>query len=225
MFKSKLRPVVISQAEHAKLAGTLALLWGNPSFDLPEIDRLSFITGVGLHDRGYGPIDAAAIGEISEADWLATTRRGFYMPCSDPVADLIIKHHLKRLNSSGDSAESKALADEMARVVKNRLEQYALSGTQFERIDRITNLCDMIAFDFCFEQAAEGEIMVCPCNDSEDQIAVHYVIEDGKIMADPWPFSVETYSNYLTGYQLREYPAELDPLIIPYHLAKTPMVP
>ena len=29
MFKSKLRPVVVPQWEHEKLAGTLALLWGN----------------------------------------------------------------------------------------------------------------------------------------------------------------------------------------------------
>jgi hypothetical protein len=217
--------VVIPQSEHAKLAGTLALLWGNSSFDLPEIDRLSFIAGVGLHDRGYGCLDAAAIGEIAEADWLATTRRGFHMPCSDPVADLIIKHHLKRLNSNGDSAESKELGEEMERVIQSQLEQYALSGEQFARIDRITNLCDMIAFDFCFEQAAKGQIMICPRNDTKEEIVVHYLIEEGKIMADPWPFSVETYSNYVTGYHLKDYPAELDPLIIPYQLAKTARVP
>ena len=29
MFKSKQRPIVIPQWEHQKLAGTLALLWGN----------------------------------------------------------------------------------------------------------------------------------------------------------------------------------------------------
>jgi len=64
MFKSKLRPIVIPQSEHAKLAGTLALLWGNTSFDLPETDWLSFIAGVGLHDRGYGYLDTSAIDEM-----------------------------------------------------------------------------------------------------------------------------------------------------------------
>jgi len=29
MFKSKQRPIAIPQWEHQKLAGTLALLWGN----------------------------------------------------------------------------------------------------------------------------------------------------------------------------------------------------
>ena len=53
MFKSKLRPITIPQAEHGKLAGTLALLWGNAQIERPAIDFASFVMGVGLHDRGY----------------------------------------------------------------------------------------------------------------------------------------------------------------------------
>jgi len=225
MFKSKLRPIVIPQSEHAKLAGTLALLWGNTSFDLPETDWLSFIAGVGLHDRGYGYVDTSAIDEMPEVEWSAITRRGFYMPCSDHVADLIIKHHLKRLTSYSDSAESRVLGAEMDRVIQNQLEQYALSREQFERIDRITNFCDSIAFNFCFEQAAKGQVTIFPGNNSKDEIPVHYVIEDGEIRADPWPFSMATYSNYLIGYQLKDYPIGLDPIIIPFRLAKVTIVP
>ena len=50
MFKSKQRPIAISQWEHQKLARTLALLWGNAAFERPPVPFDSFLIGVGLHD-------------------------------------------------------------------------------------------------------------------------------------------------------------------------------
>jgi len=59
MFTSKQRPIAIPQWEHQKLAGTLALLWGNTEFERPSVPFESFLTGIGLHDRasprGYPP--------------------------------------------------------------------------------------------------------------------------------------------------------------------------
>jgi hypothetical protein len=43
MFLSKQRPIAISQWEHQKLAGTLALLWGNAEFEQPPIPFESFL--------------------------------------------------------------------------------------------------------------------------------------------------------------------------------------
>jgi hypothetical protein len=57
MFKSKRRSVVTPQSEHLKLVGTLAMLWGNDAFDAPPVERVSMISGMGSHDRGYGFID------------------------------------------------------------------------------------------------------------------------------------------------------------------------
>ena len=37
MFISKQRPIAIPQWEHQKLAGTLALLWGNADFERPPV--------------------------------------------------------------------------------------------------------------------------------------------------------------------------------------------
>jgi hypothetical protein len=54
MFISKQRPIAIPQWEHQKLAGTLALLWGNAEFERPLVPFESFLTGIGLHDRAYG---------------------------------------------------------------------------------------------------------------------------------------------------------------------------
>jgi hypothetical protein len=65
MFTSKQRPIVIPQWEHQKLAGTLALLWGNAEFERPPVPFESFLTGVGLHDRAYGPFDNLPIGGIA----------------------------------------------------------------------------------------------------------------------------------------------------------------
>ena len=113
MFESKVRLIVIPQAETGKLAGALAFLWGNAQFDLPAIDFASFTLGVGLHDRGYGFQDAFAIGGISETAWLQLTRQGFYMAFADPVADLLVKFHLQRLVSYGQAAPRQALFFEM----------------------------------------------------------------------------------------------------------------
>jgi hypothetical protein len=89
MFKSKQRPIVIPQWEHQKLAGTLALLWGNADFERPPIPFESFLAGVGLHDRAYGLLDNLPIGGIPEEEWLVLTHSGFEMTWADPIADLI----------------------------------------------------------------------------------------------------------------------------------------
>ena len=105
MFISKRRPITISQAEHQKLAGTLAMLWGNDQFGLPPVPFESFHTGIALHDRAYGALDNLPIGAISESEWIALTWRGFDMTWDDALADLIAKRHLQRLMSYGNSEE------------------------------------------------------------------------------------------------------------------------
>ena len=69
MFKSKRRPIVTPQSEHLKLVGALAMLWGNDEFDMPPVERTSLIAGIGLHDRGYGFLDTASIGEMDDSEW------------------------------------------------------------------------------------------------------------------------------------------------------------
>jgi uncharacterized protein DUF3891 len=140
MFKSKQRAVAIPQWEHQKLAGTLALLWGNAEFDRPTVPFESFLAGIGLHDRAYEPLDNLPIGELGEEEWLALTRSGFDMSWSDPVADVITKLHLKRLVSYGDSPARQAQAAVMAQAIQEQIERHGLDAATFERIDRITNL-------------------------------------------------------------------------------------
>jgi hypothetical protein len=218
MFKSKQRPIAIPQWEHQKLAGTLALLWGNAEFQRPPVPFDAFVTGIGLHDRAYGPLDNLPIGELPEEEWLALTRAGFEMAWADPIADLIAKMHLKRLTSYGSAPARQAMIAEMSQAIQEQLQRHGFDVVLFERIDLITNLCDKIAFDFCFEAPAKGEVRIFPRNDRDDEVAVHYRIEDGTIDVAPWPFGVDSNTGYLVGYQLDGYPAELEPVMLPHRL-------
>jgi hypothetical protein len=218
MFKSKQRPVVIPQSEHSRLAGALAFAWGNAQFDSPPLPRLSFVEGVALHDRGYGYLDILPIGEACEDDWLEVTRRGFEMPSGDAIAAIITRFHLRRLVAWRATPERHALAEEMATAIDQQIAQTGLPKLIFERTDRITDFCDSVSFDFCFERPAHGRVMVYPRNDSEEEISIQYEIKDGDITLTPWPLAVDKISGYLIGYQADSYPERLIPVLLPYHV-------
>jgi hypothetical protein len=218
MFKSKIRPIVTPQSEHLKLAGALAHAWGNTDFDLPPFPLLSFVEGVALHDRGYGYLDQRPIGDPDEDKWLKITWKGFNMPASDPVADLITKLHLRRLVRSQDTPRRAAMLREMESLIEAQIAEHGFSAADFERLDRITNLCDSISFIFCFEAPARGQVMVYPRNGSDEQVAVEYELKDGAISVSPWPFGVESLRGYLIAYQEDGYPQRLEPVLMIYSI-------
>jgi hypothetical protein len=90
----------------------------------------------------------------------------------------------------------------------------------FERLDRITNLCDKISFSFCFDVPASGEVSIFPRNADDAEATVQYHVEDGVISVSPWPFSVGNYEGYLIAYHLESYPERLDPFILPFRLQR-----
>ena len=220
MFKSKRRPVVTPQSEHLKLVGTLAMVWGNADFDTPPIERMSMIAGMGLHDRGYGYLDNHPIGGMDDSEWFEIARRGFYMECSDVVADTIMKYHIRRLAGHDDSPGRKALFDEFSDAIDEQLKQHSLSKGLFERIDHITDLCDSLSFSFCFDVPASGETLIYPRTGEDREVAVKYQVEDGLLSASPWPFSVDRFEGYLVAYKSDGYPELLDPVILPYLLKR-----
>lgn len=221
MFKSKRRPIVTPQSEHLKLVGTMAMLWGNDKFDSPPIERESMIAGMGTHDRGYGYLDNHPIGGMDESEWFPIARRTFNMPCTDVVADSIVKYHFRRLAGHDDSPGRKALTKEFSKAIDEHLEKHNLSKELFDRIDRITDLCDSLSFSLCFDMPASGEISIYPRNGQDTEIAVKYHVEDGVISAEPWPFSVNSYQGYLLAYKSDGYPEMLDPVILSYELRKS----
>jgi hypothetical protein len=218
MFKSKRRPIVTPQSEHLKLVGTLAMLWGNDEFDVPPVERDSLIAGIGLHDRGYGYLDKNPIGEMEDSEWFPIARRTFNMPCSDLIADTIVKYHFRRLAGHFDTPGRKALHAEFSAALNEHMKEHNLSKELFDRIDRITDLCDSLSFSFCFDVPASGEISIFPRNDEDTEVKVKYHVEDGVISADPWPFSVDAYEGYLIAYKIDGYPETLDPVILPFAL-------
>lgn len=220
MFKSKRRQIITPQSEHLKLVGTLAMLWGNEQFDAPPIERNSMISGMGLHDRGYGYLDNSPIGGMSDTEWEVIGRRGFDMPSSDIVADTIVKYHIRRLASGGKSEIRKAMFEDFSKAIDDQLKQHRLSKELFDRMDRITDLLDRISFEFCFDAPANGSVSIFSRNGKDEETVVTYHIEDGEITVSPWTFSVDEHRGYLVAYQTDGYPERLHPVILPYHLKK-----
>jgi hypothetical protein len=200
--------------------GTLAMLWGNDQFDAPPIERNSMIAGIGLHDRGYGYLDNSPIGGMRDEEWEVIGRRGYNMTCSDIVADTIVKFHFRRLASHGTSEIRKAMHADFTRILDEQLQVHALSRSLFERIDRITDLCDTLSYEFCFDVPATGSHTIYPRNHEEKEITLEYHVEDGEINVSPWPFSVDEHQGYLVAYHIDGYPERLDPVILPYRLKK-----
>lgn len=218
MFLSTRRPILFPQSEHLKLAGTLAFAWGSPQFEMPPLPAQSVITGIALHDRAYGYLDDFPVPSSDTPGWLELTRRGFYMPCADAVADLITKVHLLRLVAKGDTPGHTALAGEMRSEITRLASQHGLDLALLQQVDRLTNLCDRISFDFCREKSTEGRVEVVAQYASGETRAVHYWIEGKDITLDPWPLRPPQVSGYIIGYAQENYPHKPDALIAPYHI-------
>ena len=221
MFKSKVRSINIPQYEHGRLAGTFALLWGNDDFDQPALDFASFVRGVALHDWHYGIIDNLPIGEAKEADWLATARQGVAYWFDDPITDIVAKLHLKRLLARHGSAETDELANQIELRIAERMPHTLFARAQFEWADKITCFCDQLAFDFSFEEPVEDRLSVFSEQNTHQDTSIAYSIKPGgKVQVGPWPFSVDSFSGIITGYQQAGYPDKLTPEIIHFQVYK-----
>lgn len=225
MFRSKRRAIVIPQLEHSRLAGTLALLWGNAHFDRPRIDPHSWVAGVTFHDSGYGSLDAFAIGEMEEAQWLDLMRASFTRSQGDPAAHLIVKLHVRRLIGNEGSSMRRALAIEFDRDISTFADVHGLPLAYFQRVDRITDFLDTVAFDFSFEQPSTGQVAIFPKNDKDTVIDLHYTLHESSIGIDPWPFLVSHYEGFVVGYNADGYPSRTDPVLVPYRIIPSGEMP
>ncbi|MCB8943704.1 MAG: DUF3891 family protein [Ardenticatenaceae bacterium] len=221
MFLSKMRPIVIPQYEHGRLAGTLAQQWGNDQFDRPAMDFASFVEGVALHDWHYGFADDLPIIGADEADWVAMTRRGLGIRLADPIADVVMKLHLRRLCSYNLSPERVALMAEFDKLVAARLPETGHSRAEFEWADRITRVCDNVAFYFSFEAAVERTTTV-GARVGEETAVTCRIQPQGQIFIDPWPFATPFISGMILGYQAEGYPEQLQPVVVPFQVKPSP---
>lgn len=219
MFKSKVRPIVIPQFEHARLAAKLASMWGNADFDQPEIPFDSFVEGVALHDWQYSNSDNLSIGDINEAEWLDVMRIGIELEFTDPIAEVIAKLHMMRLVRTPTSPERKQIVEAFETRISNVVAQTGFSREQFEWADRITRFCDSLAFDFSYEQPTKDSTPVLAKTNDSDVTQLSYEIgPNGLIKIGRWPFSAASFSGMLTGYELDDYPNTLTPKVIQYQV-------
>src|SRR5581483_10359525 len=152
MFRSQRRAVVFPQADHARFAGALAVAWA----ERPPLPFESFVRGVADHDRGYGEADVHDIDTVDDETWIEVQRRGFAPRGEDAVVDLVAALHVRRLLARNDPVATAEAADVA---------------------DAITNVCDVISFEFCFERSSEREVRG------------HRLVLDGYggVLVDPWP--------------------------------------
>jgi hypothetical protein len=200
LFRSKRRDVVYPQAEHARMAGAIAVAFHPEEVPLPFE---SWVRGVTLHDRGYGELDQDPIGETSQERWAGEIETGgFRAESGDAVADLVVALHIRRL--IGDDVEHPARAA-LAREIDERLGDVP---PEARAADRLTELCDSIAFTFCFELA-----------DERTAAGITFVYDGAaRITLDPWPFAIPQVRGVVQGFAGDGYPARLEPIVSLFEL-------
>ena len=208
--------MVFPQLEHARLSAAIALAWDEVIVPLP-LRRESFVTGVALHDRGYGEHDADEIGAVPSGRWLAIQRASFAPTGVDTVVDLVVAMHVRRLVSHATDHAARAALTEMDDGITALREAAAVSKEDAAAADRITDLCDRVSFDFCLEQPGSGSTGVVGADGGT--IAVRYEVDGhGTIVLDPWPLEARTVSGVLLAYAADAYPRVLDPVVTPFRI-------
>jgi hypothetical protein len=203
MFSSYRRPIVFPQAEHARFAGALALAWA----ERPPLPFASFVRGVADHDRGYGELDTDPIGGVMGSEhWVGIQRKGFAPRGEDAVVDLVVALHVRRLLSSQEDEHERAAYAEADRVTSSLLDAASVTRDDAETADAITNVCDVISFEFCFE------------GPSERNVRGYHITHDGegRVEVDPWPFTLPRLLGLVTAFATHGYPVRLIPVVAPY---------
>jgi hypothetical protein len=204
MFRSKRRPLVFTQADHARFAASIALHWRTH----PPLPFEAFVRGVADHDRGYGEHDDAEIGVVDNARWVEIQRAGFRPRGEDPVVDLVVALHIRRLLSPPeDELESAALA-ELDGLLLGLLAAAGVTQEAAEAADGVTNVCDRIAFLFPFEERASGDVR-----------GISYQLDgQGTVMLEPWPLGVPWLRGLVTAFEAKGYPERLVPFVVPFDI-------
>ncbi|MEJ2054130.1 MAG: DUF3891 family protein [Calditrichaceae bacterium] len=217
MFISKTRNIIIPQSQHAQLAGTVALLWGNDHFDRPEFDFDSFVTGVALHDLGHGFLDMNPIGAMDPEHSYKADAALVDSRLPDTVSDAVAHFHILRLlKYSGDKT---VLIRKCEERIQKDIEKSGISREKYLWADRITEFCDFLSFDFCFDEASERTCEVYATSTDRDPLPIHLKYDGTEnIYLKPWPLKVSKYDGILLGYISEGYPDKLTPVLRKYSL-------
>lgn len=158
----------------------------------------SFVRGVADHDRGYGELDDDPLGEVDAERWLAIQRRGYAPRGEDPVVDLVVALHVRRLIGTGEADD----------VVEGLLAASGVSRGDAEAVDAVTNVCDVISLELCFEEPSEREVR-----------GYRLTLDGlGSVTVDPWPFAVPRLAGLVAAFEAEGYPERLVPVPTAYRV-------
>jgi hypothetical protein len=193
MFRSRRREIVFPQSEHARLAAMLAVATGAE----PHI-----VAGVLWHDRGYPPFDTDGIGEMAPERWTTLMRAGFKPETADPVVDHMARMHIHRLARNARPE----LAAELESALPASLARSGMTAAEAAAADAVTELYDMVAFDFCLEEAIMGSVQ-----------GVAYELDGrGGIALDPWPLVSAALDGSVVAFRSEGYPDLPAPVLVPF---------
>jgi hypothetical protein len=203
VFRSRTRAVIFTQHEHARLAAELALAWRREDIPLPFN---SFVRGVALHDRGFDVLDGDDIEALSLARYLAIQRSGAAPRGEDPVVDLVVALHIRRLAASRPWRAQ--FVGELDALLPRLYHAAGVSEEAALASDRVTEVSDRVSFDFCFEEPASDEVG-----------GITYSIDGrGTIKLHPWTLAVPRMTGLIVGYRADGYPGDLEPVIVSYEV-------
>lgn len=193
MFRSRRREIVFPQSEHARLAAMLAAGAGAE----PRV-----VAGVLWHDRGYPPFDTDGIGEMPPERWADLMRAGFAPETADPLVDHMARMHIHRLARNARPE----LAAELEPALPASLSRSGMTAEEAAAADALTELYDMVAFDFCLEEPAAGSAS-----------GVAYEIDGrGRITLDPWPLVPAELDGFVTAFLAEGYPELPAPVAVQF---------
>ena len=193
MFRSRRRDIVFPQSEHARLAAMLAAATGAE----PRI-----VAGVLWHDRGYPLLDTDGIGEMPPERWADLMRAGFEPETADPVVDHMARMHIHRLARNARPE----LAAELEPALPASLARSGMTAEEAAAADAVTELYDMVAFDFCLEEPVTGSAQ-----------GVAYELDgQGGIVLDPWPLAPAALDGFVTAFLAEGYPDLPAPVVVPF---------
>jgi uncharacterized protein DUF3891 len=204
MFRSP-DGVVVPQAEHGRMAGAIAAVWGLPQ----PLPFGSLVRGVTLHDRGYGELDDDQIGVVEPERWVEIQRRGFGERSGDAVVDLVVALHIRRLIGDDEHPARVALAGEIEAGLPELREAAGVDEQEAHTADGVTEVCDRLSFAFCSGEAATGEVR-----------GIRYRYDGAETIAlEPWPLAVPWLRGVVGGFAADGYPERLVPVVELFRVA------
>lgn len=220
MFKNERLRIIIPQQEHARMAGHIAQHWGNETFDKPKIGVEALVKGLTLHHMGYGSTDSLDFTSLTDAELLKVYLNDTRVSFGDTDAELVnLFHHLRLVRNRNEKTPTEAflyLQKEIEATIETKLKKSKFTKTDFEWTNRITHLCDRIAFNFSMGKMKEPSIDISSRVGSEATVALVHDVDGEMITLHPWPFSVKSFNGFVIAYDSEDYPKSLSPFLLEY---------